>query len=145
MELTVPCVLRATGSTFAVDEFLAKSSLQPITVFHQGQKQSSKSRPMNASGFHAGGFSNLQGQIADAVQFVEQNQDELSRLVRFPGVENVSVDFGIEERNVAAQSERFPPNLLRMLGSLGIFLEFNLYPCQKPAERGNAPQNETVR
>ena len=46
----------------------------------------------------------------------KQNQDELSRLVRFPGVENVSVDFGIEERNVAAQSERFPPNLLRMLG-----------------------------
>jgi len=138
----VPCVLRARGSTFAVDEFLAKSSFQPITVFHQGQKQSSKSRPMSASGFHtdisAADFSNLQGQIADAVQFVEQNQDELARLVGFPGVEKVSVDFGIEERNVPAQSERFPPNLLRMLGSLGICLEFTLYPSQEPAERRNA-------
>lgn len=149
MELTVPCVLRAWGSTFAVDEFLAESSFRPITVFHRGQKQSSKSRTMTASGFHAdvspADFSDLQGQIADAVQFVERNQDELARLVGFPGVENVSVDFGIEERDVAAQSERFPPNLLRLLGSLGISLEFTLYPCQEPAERGNASRDETVR
>jgi hypothetical protein len=92
---------------------------------------------MTASGFHAdistADFSNLQGQIADAVRFVEQNQDELVRLVGFPGVENVSVDFGIEERDIAAQSERFPPNLLRLLGSLGIWLEFRLYPHQQSA------------
>ena len=143
------CVLRARGSSFAVDEFLAASSLQPITVFHRGEKQSSKSRPMTAAGFHAvvsaADFANLQGQIADAVQFVQQNQDELARLVGFPGVENVSVDFGIEERDVAAQSERFPPNLLGMLGSLGISLEFTLYPCEQPAGHGDTSRDETVR
>jgi hypothetical protein len=68
-------------------------------------------------------------QIADAVRFVEQNQAELARLVAFPGVESVSLDFGIEERDMAAQSERFPPNLLRVVGNLGIWLEFTLYPC----------------
>ena len=76
---------------------------------------------MTVSGFHAdisaADFSNLQGQIADGLQFVEQNHDELVRLVNFPGVECVSVDFGIEERDVPAQSERFAPNLLRMLGN----------------------------
>lgn len=89
---------------------------------------------MTASGFHAdvsaADFSNLAGQIADAVQFVERNRNELARLIGFPGVENVSIDFGIEERDVAAQSERFPPNLLSALGNLGISLEFTLYPCQ---------------
>jgi len=134
LELTVPCVLRAIGFGFAVDEFLAASSLRPITIFHRGEKQSAMSRPMTTSGFHAdvsaANFSNLASQIADAVQFVERNRDELARLIGFPGVENVSVDFGIEERDVAAQSERFPPNLLRMLGNLGISLEFTLYPCQ---------------
>jgi hypothetical protein len=92
---------------------------------------------MTASGFHAdvsaADFSKPQSQIADAVQFVEQNRNELARLVGFPGVEYVSVDFGIEERDVAAQREQFPPNLLAMLGGLGIYLEFTLYPCQKPA------------
>jgi hypothetical protein len=90
---------------------------------------------MTASGFHtdvsAAGFSNLQGQIADAEQFVERNRGELARLVGFQGVESVSMDFGIEERDVAFQRERFPPNLLLMLGSLGICLEFTLYPSQR--------------
>jgi hypothetical protein len=101
---------------------------------------------MSASGFHtdlsAADFSNLQSQIADAVQFVGQNRGELARLVGFPGVEDVSVDFGIEERDVAAQSERFPPNLLRMQGSLGICLEFTLYPRQQPAWSGNTSHEE---
>jgi hypothetical protein len=104
---------------------------------------------MTASGFHAdvsaADFSNLQGQIADAVEFVEQNQGELARLVGFPGVEKVSVDFGIEERDVAAQSERFPPNLLIMLGNLGICLEFTLYPCQVRAESEDTSRNEPIR
>jgi hypothetical protein len=77
-------------------------------------------------------FSQLQVQIGDAVHFLEQNHAELARLVAFPGVERVSVDFGIEERVVAAQSECFPPNLLRIAGNLGIWVEFTLYPCQKP-------------
>ena len=134
------CVLRARGVSFAIDEFLAKSKLTPIAIFRRGQPQwpnaPSGSPIPNESGFHAvaseADFSNLQAQIADALHFLEQNQDELLRLVAFRGVERVTLDFGIEEREIAAQSERFPPNLLRILGNLGIFLEFTLYPYQKP-------------
>ena len=46
--------------------------------------------------------------------------------------EKVSLDFGIEERDMAAQRERVPPNLLRIVGNLGIWLEFTLYPCPNP-------------
>ena len=135
----MPCVLRAFGANFDVNKFLAESSLQPITVSHRGEKQSSKSRAVPTSGFHSdvsgADFANLQRQITDAVHFVEQNHGELARLVDFPGVQNVSVDFGIEERDVAAQCERFPPNLLRILGSLGMWLDFTLYPRQESVER----------
>lgn len=127
----MPCVLRASGSNFAVDDFLASSSLQPLTVFHRGEKQSPRSRSMTASGFYAdvsaADFSDLQGQIGDAIQFCELNRNELVRLVGFPGVENVSADFGIQERDVPAQCERFPANLLSILGNLGICLQFTLY------------------
>ena len=134
------CVLRARGTNFAVDEFLLRSTLKPIVVVRRGQSQypnSPPGRPVpSASGFHAvaseADFSQLQGQIGDAVYFLEQNQAELARLVAFPGVEKVSLDFGIEERDVAAQSDCFPPNLLRIAGNLGIWLEFTLYPYQKP-------------
>jgi hypothetical protein len=46
--------------------------------------------------------------------------------------EKVSLDFEIEERDMAAQRERFPPNLLRIVGNLGIWLEFTLYACSNP-------------
>jgi hypothetical protein len=139
------CVLRARGTDFAVDNFLVGSTLEPGAVFRRGQPRSSRgSAILNASGFHAiaseADFSNLQVQIADAVRFLEQNHSELERLVGFPGVEVVSLDFGIEERDVAAQSERFPPRLLLLLGNLGIELEFTLYPRQEPkADAGSAP------
>lgn len=108
------CVLRAKGVSFAVDEFLARSALKPIAIFRRGEPRLPKSQPegpkLNASGFHVvaseADFSNLQVQIADAIHFLEQNQGELTRLVAFPGVETLSLDFGIEERDVAAQSER---------------------------------------
>jgi len=108
------CVLRAKGTNFAVDEFLSKSTLKPVVVFRRGQSQYPNSAPHripNASGFHAvaseADFSQLQVQIGDAVQFLEQNHAELARLVALPEVERVSLDFGIEERDVAAQSECF--------------------------------------
>jgi hypothetical protein len=77
-------------------------------------------------------FSNLQKQVAHAFSFVEQNHGELARLVAFPGVEKVSLDFGIAERDIAAQRERFPPTLLHTMGRLRIWLEFTLYPCPAP-------------
>ena len=88
---------------------------------------------LDASGFNLvaseANFSSLQVQVADAILFLEQNQGELARLTAFPGIEILSLDFGIVERDVAAQSESFPPELLRIVGSLGIWLEFTLSPC----------------
>ena len=132
----MPCVLRARGTNFAVDEFLAASKLRAIAVFRRGYPQSPVSPPgshiLTESGFHAdvseADFSDLQTQITDAAQFLERNREELARLVNFPAVERVSLDFGIGKRDVWAQSERFPPNLLRDLGNLGIWLELKLYP-----------------
>lgn len=134
------CVLRARGSHFRVEEFLAKSSLKPIAVFRNSESLTGVSGPnartADASGFHVvaseADFSQVQSQVADAIIFLEQNRLELARLAEFAGVERVSLDFGIEERDVAAQSERFPPELLRPLGELGIWLEFTLYPYQEP-------------
>jgi hypothetical protein len=134
------CVLRAGGASFAVDEFLAGSGLKPNAIFRRGEPRFRASQPdgpkLSESGFNLiaseAEFSHLQLQITDAIHFLEQNQTELARLVAFPGVEAVCLDFGIEERNIAAQSERFPPKLLSILGTLGIWFEFTLYPYQEP-------------
>lgn|SRR5690348_6818028 len=133
------CVLRAGGVDFAVDTFLSTSTLRPVAVFRKGQPQYPTVKPvgprLEVSGLHIvvseADFSMLQAQVADAIEFLEQNRTELSHLKAFPGIEEMTLDFGIEEREVAAQRERFPPKLLGLLGELGIWLAFTLYPAQE--------------
>jgi hypothetical protein len=135
------CVLRVRGANFNVDEFLAKSTLQPLIVARRGQAQYPNGPVPDTSGFHVAvsdaNFSQLQVQIEDAIRFLERNQNELARLAASPGIEKLSLDFGIEERSVAAQTERFPPNLLRAVGALGIWLEFTLYPRHDSSVAGS--------
>jgi hypothetical protein len=130
------CVLWARGVSFAVDEFLSQSTLRPIVIARRGQPQypevSTTGAIPNDSGFHAvaseADFSEVEVQIREAISFLEQNKSELARLIAFPGVERVSLDFGIEEREIAAQRECFPPELLRVAGNLGVWIEFTMYP-----------------
>jgi len=141
------CVLRAKGTDFAVDEFLTKSSLKPIAIFRRGEPilgfSGPNARKADGSGFNVvaseADFSRVQSSIEDAIIFLEQNRAELARLTQFAGVERVSLDFGIEERNVAAQAECFPPALLGSLGELGIWLEFTLYPSKEPNDPEEKP------
>jgi hypothetical protein len=144
------CVLRAEGAGFAVDEFLARSTLKPNAIFRRGEPRFLASQPdgpkFSASAFKLSAsqadFSEVQLQITDAIHFLEQNQTELARLVAFPGIEAVYLGFGIEERNIPAQSERFPPKLLSILGTLGIWLEFTLFPCQESEITEDNSQNK---
>ena len=132
------CVLPASGAGFDVDQSLASSTLKTIADFRRGHRMSSLSppgsAPLSESGFHASAseadLSELRKQIDDAVRFLEENSNELKPLVGYRGVEHVWLDFGIEERDVPAQKERFPPRLLSLLGEIGIWLVFTLYLCQ---------------
>ena len=73
-------------------------------------------------------FSNLSAQILDAKLFLLQHVADLQTVQRFPGVESITLDFAIETRDVAVQSESFPADLLATLGRLGIDLTVSIYP-----------------
>jgi hypothetical protein len=116
------CVLRARGTNFDVDSFLKESSLEALIVFHRGELQFPTStvpqRKIECSGMNLSvstrEFLDLKGQIEDAVRFLSGNEEELKRLRGFPGVEQVELDFPIEEREVVFQSDAFPPHLLSL-------------------------------
>ena len=131
------CVLRASGTDFDVNSFLKSSSLEALTVFHRGEVQFPTStvpqRKIERSGMHVSvstrEFSDLKGQIGDAVSFLSDNNEELRRLRDFPGLERMDIDFPIEERHVVFQSDTFPPYLLSLLGDLHIGLVISRYPA----------------
>ena len=62
---------------------------------------------------------------------------ELARLRQEPGVEGMTLDFGIEWRDVAAQFDHLPPTLVRLAGALGLGLEISHYPVEEEAEDGS--------
>jgi hypothetical protein len=58
---------------------------------------------------------------------LERYEKELKKLGKFPGVEFLTLDFGISLRDVVAQFEYFPSELLLFAGKLGIGLAISLY------------------
>jgi hypothetical protein len=135
------CVLRASGSNFDVDEFLKTSSLDALTAFRRGSTQfpaSSMTRKSECSGMNISvsvrEFSELRGQIEDAIAFLAGNDRELKRLRDFPGVERLDLDFPIEDRDMVFQRDAFPAQLLSLLGRLGIGLIISRYPVHSRAE-----------
>jgi hypothetical protein len=136
------CVLRASGTNFDVEEFLKTSSLDAVAVFHSGEAELSASvtsqRRTGQSGVNVSvstrEFSDLRGQIDDAVDFLRDNDQELKRLRDFPGLERMDLDFPVEDRDVVFQSDAFPPDLLSLLGALRIGLVVSRHPAYWGAE-----------
>jgi hypothetical protein len=137
------CVLRATGSDFDVDTFVAASPLDVCAVHRKGDLRL-RSQPngprREASGFNANvsakEWSDLPGQVQDALQFLAENERELRRLRAFPGVDGLELDLPIEQRmgvTTVTQSDRLPANLLLAAGQLGIDIVVSIYPVSEEA------------
>jgi hypothetical protein len=80
----------------------------------------------------------LADQVIDAIAFLRRHYDDLVRLGGVPDVEAISIDFGydcrIDGETVVVQFDYLPPELLRLVGELGIGIDLSLYPkSREPA------------
>ncbi len=128
------CVLRASGRDFDVDEFLAKSSLEPCEVWRRGQSRRKSRPPSQTSGFNlvvseAPG-EDFRAQVKESIAFLAAYHDELARLRDVLGIEHSILDFGVilPDDLVFGQSNIFPAELVRLAGELGLGIELSLYP-----------------
>jgi hypothetical protein len=130
----MPCVLRVSGKKFAPDQFAKKTSLPICAVYRQGTLRATvpkSNKKWSTSGLNIevsnSDFENLAEQIKDAHKFLDKYQKELKQLSKYPGVEFMTLDFGISQHDVEAQFEYFPPELLQAASKVGIGLEISLY------------------
>ena len=136
------CILRVTGSNLVVDDLLRATSLKPYRMDRKGEPGPLKSsRPRVRSGAHFSvsdrEFSDLVGQISEAIGYLETNGPEIRRLAAFPGVESMVLDFGVEWRDVAVQYDRFPAKILELAGVLGLDLEIShWFPAEPSTSEG---------
>jgi len=133
------CVLRASGVGFDVDAFLATCELEPIAVFRKSEPrfpatQSEGLRNQRSAvkfGVSGADFSELELEMEEALEFVRKHQGFITTLREFPGVEAVTLDFGTEVHPPGWCSFHFASELLLAFGTLGLSLEFSVYPVEE--------------
>jgi len=135
-------VLRAYGDSFDVDAFLADCTLPVIAVKRRGEPVLPASQPngrrLEQSGVHVSAsdadFDEFPRQVAEATEFLRAEAEQVRRLCQFPGVEGVTLDFGIARRDAVVQCDYLPPELVRLAGSLGLGIELSQYPALGDAQ-----------
>jgi len=124
------CVLRASGAKFDVDSFLRNSPFKADVVYRKGQRRRPASRGAQAaSGFNVviSESDDPQVQVEKALVFVRKYHDELLRLVRFGGIEDVILDFACPQKEFVARTARLPAELLTAGGALGMDVQVSFY------------------
>lgn len=115
------CVLRVEGKDFDAKAFVAANDFKVIRLKDSSFNVDVSRREAD----------DLPGQIQDALRFLESHADVLKALRSVRGVEMV-LDFGIAQKDVAAQFVRLPSELVRRAAEIGAGLEVSLYAVQDP-------------
>lgn len=135
-------VLRACGDAFDVDAFLAGCTLPVCAIHRKGEPVFPASQPdgrrHERSSVHVAAsdadFDEFPRQTAEAAEFLQAEFEQVRRLVEWPGVEGVTLDFGVERRDVVVQCDVLPPKLVQVAGLLGLGIELSQYPVPAPDE-----------
>ena len=128
-------VLRAYGTNFDVDAYLQGCTLPVCAVKRRGEPVYPLSQPSGRRNEKSGinvdastaDFDDFSGQLEETIVFLQTNSEQLKRLSKWPGIESLTLDFGIKRRDAAAQCDYFPPELLRLAGALEIGIELSQY------------------
>ena len=120
--------LRAIGGDFDVDAFVGGCTLPVYHLYRRGEPLS----PTHPDGWwnrrsgvcllvSDAPFNQFAKQVTDALTFLRAESEQVRRLCQWPGVEGVTLEFSIARREVAAQANNLPVELVhRQEGNLGL-------------------------
>ena len=135
-------VLRVSGVNLAIDDFLALSKLTPVSVFRKGEPRYPASQP-NGRKFDRSGanfsaseadMSDFNLQLEEAEVFLRAYATEISALRDLPGMESVTLDFGVETKPPHWSTFTLPHSLSEMATRLEIDLAISVYPSSDEKE-----------
>ena len=131
------CVLYARGRSFDVERFLRRYPLEPDQVWRRTDPPILKKRKRRFSGFSISiGDVDRKASwhTARAVRFLCEWSSALRALRRTSGVSDLRLEFCSYRRTEGIQSDILPAGLLSLAGSLGIDIEWSVYPTKSEYE-----------
>ena len=132
-------MLRACGNEFDVDACLNNCTLPVCAVMKLGEPVFPRSRPDGKKHEQTGinidvsdaDFDNYPKQVEEAISFLKAYVEQIRQLREFPGVETLTLDFGIAQKDVPAQYIRLPNKLIQLAAALGLEIELSLYAVEE--------------
>jgi hypothetical protein len=128
------CVLRVTGKDLNIDDVLS-INLKTDSFWKKGQPKSSvksdgeKHKNSGVTYLTSNAeFENFELQVKESINYLAENVDKIKSILSFPDIDFAVLDFGIVWRDVAIQSDYFPPDLVKIAGELGLGIELSQYP-----------------
>ena len=128
------CYLRVYGDELNVKELIETLEVKPSKVWEKGlpRFKSNPNKLNKNSGFNIeisdAEWNEFEKQKEMAIEYLEIHKTILSSVISYSGVEGGYLDFGIEWRNEAVQSDSFPPILIKLAGQIGLGIELSQYP-----------------
>lgn len=138
------CILRVSGAELNVDALLNIVDLKPDRIWRRGEPRRT-SKPEGKRHDHSGAsfvasdadFSEFGQQIEEATSYLENHARHIASMVSFDGVQDATLDFGIELRDVAIHSDILPVRFLKAVAGVGIAVELSHYPCSEEKTKAN--------
>jgi len=80
-------------------------------------------------------FDDFETQKSEAAAFLSAHNAALTKIRQLPGLQQASIDFGIEMRNVVVQSDCFEHELIDCIAPLRLQIVLSQYPVAKKMKR----------
>jgi len=136
------CVLRIIGKELKINDLL-NIKLETDSYWSKGEPRFSR-KPEGEKHLDSGAiylvsdaeFEEFDIQIKDAIEYLKENKNQIKSILSLPGLDGSSLDFGIVWRDVAVQSDYFPPELIKIAGELGLGIELSQYPPSEEDDEG---------
>jgi hypothetical protein len=131
------CIFRISGEDLDIDKLIASTKLVPDKVYRRGEPRFGHGQKKANSDSGASFVVSLaevdefEAQKNGARIFLADKRDDLRKIMKWPGVCDAWLDFGIKKYDVPAQFEQFDPELLKAAGDLGVGIEISLYTCEE--------------
>lgn len=132
------CSLRLFGKELDINSLVQGLSLKPHRVWQKGDvvsfgdaKGAKAGNPRSGASFIVSDADLLdfEHQLQDAIHFFGAHMNDIQKMSKFPGVESVIVDFGIQIRDVAVHSDFLPATFVKLASKAGVSIELSHYPA----------------
>nr|WP_183568055.1 hypothetical protein [Mucilaginibacter sp. SP1R1]MBB6152508.1 hypothetical protein [Mucilaginibacter sp. SP1R1] len=132
-------MLRIWGENFDVDDFIFQSKISAYNIYYKGSpkiKSKPEGKKIESSGcsqeVSSADFDNFKQQIQDAIDYLNNYQQELQHINTTPEIQYAILDFGVEyDPNKFTQTQYLPTELLKLSSDLGIGIEISIYQGDK--------------